>query len=111
MRGRRLNQESNGMVRVVRPHTVDEIGDELPPGVISLAKRVGNLTVTLDGTEEQPEIGLISRVRSLEDDRKKLMGRLNLWGGLILGIMTANGLADGTVGKVIAGVLKVTSGG
>ena len=35
---------------------LDVIDGDLPPGVGSIAQRVANLTVTLDGTPEQPEI-------------------------------------------------------
>lgn len=89
---------------------LDVIDGDLPPGVFSLSRRVDNLTTTLDGTAEQPEIGLISRVKAVEDFQLKLMSRLNLWGGILLGAFAASGFANGAAPMAIKAILKAFAG-
>ena len=89
---------------------LDVIDGDLPPGIGSLSQRIVNITTTLDGTEEQPEIGLISRVKELEKFNGMVLKRINLWGGVLLGAFAASGFANGSAFKAIAGIVKALGG-
>jgi hypothetical protein len=94
-----------------KPTGFDVIDGDLPQGMGSLSQRIANITTTLDGTPEQPEIGLISRVKSVESFQRKLMDRLNLWGGVLLGSFALSGIMNGkaaaVVHTIITGVIGV----
>lgn len=79
-------------------------------GVGSLAQRISNLTTTLDGTAEQPEIGLIQRVKKLEDFQVKILSRLNLWGGVLLGAFAVSGFMNGKAAAVIHTIITGLAG-
>lgn len=78
---------------------------------LGLALEVQRLKVTLHGDRDDPGAGLVARVRALEDGNSKMIRRLNLWGGILLGVISAKGLLDGDITKVVHAVLAGLGGG
>jgi hypothetical protein len=83
----------------------EEIPHTLAPGIQSLADSVKNIKVTLHGTPEEPELGLVSRTKRIEDLSNKVISRLNIWGGVLLGAFIASGLLSGEAAKTVHNLL------
>jgi len=83
----------------------EELSGELAPGVLSLSVRIENIGVTLHGTNEDPELGLVYRVRKIEGLAEKITTRLNVWGGILLGAFIVSGFLNGAAAKAIHDVI------
>lgn len=83
----------------------EEIPGNLAPGIQSLADSVKNIKVTLHGTPEEPELGLVNRTKRIETLANKVILRLNIWGGVLLGAFLATGLLSGEASKTVHNIL------